>query len=156
MIHKAFMRTLETSWKDTVLQISPKAKTSTWKWGRWVLFQPSQVLPQAGTGHNQEEKPNLWLFPWEGKRSMEHSSNILTFHRPPWEVGFCLIWLWMVMGNQILWMPWSGQNKGALWFTVVQEHFQYCRQTSEGAKDYKLQRKQLADLSLHGKLHAYA
>ena len=156
MIHKAFMRTLETSWKDTVLD-KPKGKNIYMKMRKMSSISTiSGPPPSWHRSQSGGEKPNLWLFPWEGKRRMEHSSNILTFHRPPWEVRFCLIWLWMVIGNQILRMTWSGQNKGALWFIVVQEHLQYCRQTSEGAKDYKLQRKQLADLSLHGKLHAYA
>ena len=53
-----------------------KARIATLKWVRkGILFQPYHLLPQVGTGCNQEEKSNSWILSWDRKRRVEYMSN---------------------------------------------------------------------------------
>lgn len=104
---------LETSQEVTEPQASLKPRTAALKWTRKVISrQRWPPFPWAGTAqHDQEQKPDAWLLPGEGKNSWmyiqysrfsgglpEGLDSVLT----DWEHWW---------GTSTLWMPWGHREK---------------------------------------------
>ena len=53
------------------------------KMSKKICFISTIYLSSSTKLHNQEEKPNLWLFTWKEKRRVQYSPKILGFHKPP-------------------------------------------------------------------------
>ena len=83
-----------------------------------------------------EEMPSSWLLPGEGKRRLNHISNVLTFWVTlPKRVGPDLENCWDLAYSRYLETAW--EQKRTEWHATVSEDSWNSRQISEAAKDYK-------------------
>lgn len=85
----------------------------------------------------------------EGGRRAERVSYVPAFWRAAIGTGFYLTWFGVLMGADVIWMPggqWEQRRVG--WLpAAAPKKLQYYRQILEGARDYELLKKKLANLS---------
>lgn len=93
------------------------------------------------------ESAQLWLLPWEKKRTLKCASNMLAFWRAAQGMGFCLTWLRALTEMAYFGYLGAREQNRAQWLVAVPETLQCHRQTPEGSRDKKLLKKKLVNLS---------
>lgn len=141
------MRTLETREEITVPQESSKLKDQniSKKTSQKGCFISTIVVPPPTRHSSQSRGEAQRVAATMGRRGKaEQPFNMLAFQEPPWGVGFCLSGLQTVKGDHVLWVPEGGwECRKAPWLIAAPGNLQYCKQVSEGARDYTLPLEQL-------------